>query len=70
MSFTDIILKLFELFFQFFPFFLDRSCTGSQLEIVMVELINGVFIVRKKPPKYNLMSFSVWAQGTINGDAF
>ena len=65
-----MILKHFKLSFQH----LDRFCTGGQLEVAVVVLINGNYNVNfhreRKPEKCNLMSFSVRGHGNINGDAF
>ena len=63
-SFSGIMLKSLKLSF----------CTGGQLEIAMVILVNVNFHRERKPAKSlrkcNLMSFSVRGQGNINGDAF
>ena len=51
---SDIILKYFKLSFQH----LDRFCTGGQLEIAVVVLINGDYNVNfhreRKPAKMQL----------------
>ena len=54
LAFSDIILKSFKLSFQH----LDRFCTGGQLEVAVVVLINGDHNVNlhreRKPAKVQL----------------